>query len=187
MKMTSIELYRNYGTEKTYSYSAPIASATTSEKIRAEFADGIWEDNPWDDGWTIEENETGKQLLCSPWGQKYTWDMVLEGDKTPCIHVVDNDGNDRTYPLTVHSYALWTEDENHEQNTDFASWFSTLDDAIAEAREEIKNGANPEGVYIMKFDEEYGECDWSWGIEFDELGRYWSDDSSAREEMGFVQ
>lgn len=177
MKMESIELYRNYGAEKVYSHGVPIASATTSEKIRVEFPDEFW-----DDEWTI-----GEQLLCSPWGQKYPWDMVLDGNQTPCIHVVDNDGNDWRYPLSVHSYALWVEDENHERDTEFASWFSALDDAIKEAQEEIKKGANPEEVYIMKFDEEHGECDWSWGIEFDEFGRCWSDDSEASEEMGFVQ
>lgn len=37
----------------------------------------------------------------------------------------------------------------------------------------------------MKY--EYGECEWGSGIEFDELGRCWSDDRSAREETGFVQ
>lgn len=181
MKMTSIELYRNYGTEKTYSHGAPIASATTSEKIRAEIPDEFW-----DDEWTIETNTAGEQLLCSPWGQKYTWDMVLEGNETPCIHVVDNDEDDWSYELSVHWYALWTEDAD-EQDTEFASWYSALDAAIEAAREEIKNGANPEEVYIIKFDEKYGECDWNWGITFDELGRCWSDDYSARAEMGFVQ
>lgn len=83
-----------------------------------------------------------------------------------------------------YEYAVWT-DDNHD--TDFASWFSTLDAAIEEAREEIKNGVNAEDVYIMKFDNEYGECEWNWGITFDEQGRCWSDDHSAREEMGFVQ
>ena len=179
--MKYIELYRNYGAENVYSHGAPIASATTSEKIRAEFPDEFW-----DDEWTIENNPADEQLLYSPWGQKYTWDMVLDGNETPCIHVVDNDGNDWSYTLTVHWYALWT-DADDNRDTDFASWFSLLDDAIEEAREEIKNGANPKEVYIMKFDEEYGECDWSWGIEFDELGRCWSEDYSAREEMGFVQ
>lgn len=183
--MKYVELYRNYGlgAEKTmYSHGAPVASATTSEKVRAEFPDEFW-----DDEWTIENNTAGKQLLCSPWGKKFTWDMVLKGNQTPCIHVVDNDGDDWRYTLSVHWYALWTEDADHERDTEFAHWFSTLNDAVKEAREEIKNGANPGEVYIMKFDEEYGECDWSWGIAFDELGRCWSEDYSAREEMGFVQ
>ncbi len=94
-----VELYCNYGclsAEKRalYSYGAPIDSATTSEKITVSFPDRFWSD-----GWTIEENEMGEQLLCSPWKRNYTWDMVLEGNQTPCVHAVDEDGHDRRYML----------------------------------------------------------------------------------------
>lgn len=94
-----VELYCNYGclsAEKRtlYSHGAPIASAVASEKITVKLPDKFWSD-----GWVVEENEAGELLLQSPGGWRYTWDMVLEGNQTPCIYAIDEDGKGHRYKL----------------------------------------------------------------------------------------
>ena len=93
------ELYCNYGClnagkRTLYSHGTPIDSAVVSEKITVKFPDKFW-----DDGWTVSENETGEQLLCSPWGWNYLWNDVLQGNQTPCIYVIDKNGKDHRYIL----------------------------------------------------------------------------------------
>lgn len=95
-----VELYENYGclsAEKRvrYSHGAPISTGVGFEKITAKLPNKFE-----DDGWTREQAESGEELLCSPWGFAYTWDMVLEGNSSPSIYAIDADGIGHRYKLT---------------------------------------------------------------------------------------
>lgn len=95
-----VELYKNYGclsAEKRvlYSHGAPISTGTGFEKITVKIPNKFE-----DDGWTREQAESGEELLYSPWGFAYTWDMVLEGNTSPCIYAIDADGIGHRYKLT---------------------------------------------------------------------------------------
>lgn len=95
-----VELYANYGclsAEKRvlYSHGAPISTGTGFEKITVKIPNRFE-----DDGWTREIAESGEELLYSPWGFAYTWDMVLEGNSSPCIYAIDANGIGHRYRMT---------------------------------------------------------------------------------------
>lgn len=100
MKKDFVTLYANNGClgaelRTIYSYNAPVNTAVASEKITVRIPAKFW-----DDGWTREIAESGEELLCSAWGFAYTWDMVLEGNSSPCIYAIDADGIGHRYRLT---------------------------------------------------------------------------------------
>lgn len=94
-----VTLYANNGClgaelRTIYSYSAPVSTAAVSEKTTVRIPSKFWED-----GWTFGRNCMEEELLCSPWGRNYTWDMVLEGNSSPCIYAIDANGIGHRYYL----------------------------------------------------------------------------------------
>uniref|UniRef100_A0AAU8B0B7 Uncharacterized protein n=1 Tax=Dulem virus 36 TaxID=3145754 RepID=A0AAU8B0B7_9CAUD len=73
------------------------------------------------------------------------------------------------------TYAVW--DLFNAIDVDLADWYDTIEEAI-EASKEYQQ------AYIMKYIND--ECAWDFGIVKGYDG-YWSDDYSAREEMGCIQ
>ena len=72
------------------------------------------------------------------------------------------------------------------ENMDTIDWYDKLDDALDAAWEAIEDGEDATEIEIMSFNGN-GDCRWDFPITFDEDWRAWSEDETAREEMGFVQ
>lgn len=83
-----------------------------------------------------------------------------------------------------YDYAVYTSKLDREN--DMPDWYDTCADAMSAARAAIAKGSAPEQIGIMKF-ERNGDCAWDAEITFDAEGAAWSDDYSAREEMGCIQ
>lgn len=81
-------------------------------------------------------------------------------------------------------YGLKLSDADWE-NMDTIDWYDKLDDALDAAWEAIEDGEDATEIEIMSFNDN-GDCRWDFPITFDEDGA-WSEDETAREEMGFVQ
>ena len=84
-------------------------------------------------------------------------------------------------------YALYTEPTF---DNDLVDWFDSLDEALEAGRAAIRDdGVKPEDVAIMKYSAEVfnPDCEWDFYIRMDADGSAWSEDWSAREEMGFIQ
>lgn len=82
-------------------------------------------------------------------------------------------------------YGLKLSDADWE-NMDTIDWYDKLDDALDAAWESIEDGENAAEIEVRSFNDN-GDCRWDFPITFDEGGRAWSEDETAREEMGFVQ
>lgn len=78
------------------------------------------------------------------------------------------------------NYALFINGQENGFDTDMATWFAALPEAIKAGREAVADG---DDVKIMAFNE-YGEAAWDAYIEFDEEGRCWSDDTDAFDAIG---
>ncbi len=93
--MEKLEIYCNYGVlaaekRNVYTYGVEHVHATCSDKITVSIPEG----------WESYKNVYGTVVLKSPWGEHYTVDEVLCGDKNPCFEVIDNNGDKKRYVLT---------------------------------------------------------------------------------------
>lgn len=82
-------------------------------------------------------------------------------------------------------YGLKLSDADWE-NMDTIDWYDKLDDALDAAWEAIEDGEDAAEIEVRSFNDN-GDCRWDFPITFDADGRAWSEDETAREEMGFVQ
>ncbi len=82
-------------------------------------------------------------------------------------------------------YGLKLSDANWE-NMDTIDWYDKLDDALDAAREAIEDGEDAAEIEVSSFTDD-GDCRWDFPITFDADGSAWSEDATAREEMGCIQ
>lgn len=82
-------------------------------------------------------------------------------------------------------YGLKLSDADWE-NMDTIDWYDRLDDALDAAWEAIENGENTAEIEVRSFTDD-GDCRWDFPITFDADGGAWSEDATAREEMGCIQ
>lgn len=82
-------------------------------------------------------------------------------------------------------YGLKHEDQEWEP-MDTIDWYNKLGDALDAAFDAIMADESAAGIEIMSFDVN-GDCRWDFPITFAVDGSAWSEDETAREEMGFVQ
>lgn len=92
----TMRIFRNYGVlaaEKrcTYTYGMAAETAVTSDKITVRIPDG----------WSIFENQTGEEVLESPWGWTYEPNEVLAGNVNPIFLVLDREGRKHNIRLEV--------------------------------------------------------------------------------------
>lgn len=82
-------------------------------------------------------------------------------------------------------YGLKLSDADWE-NMDTIDWYDKLNDALDAAREAIDDGENAAEIEVRSFTDD-GDCRWDFPITFDADGGAWSEDETAREEMGCIQ
>lgn len=93
--METIRIFKNYGcltAEKraVYTYGNPQPTATCSDIITARIPKG----------WEAYEGQSGEMLLTAPWGENYSVNQVLCGDKSPCFSAYV-DGHEKQVMLEV--------------------------------------------------------------------------------------
>ena len=72
------------------------------------------------------------------------------------------------------------------ENMDTIDWYDKLDDALDAAWEAIEDGDDAAEIEIRSFNDD-GDCRWDFPITFADDGSAWSEDETAREEMGIFQ
>lgn len=82
-------------------------------------------------------------------------------------------------------YGLKLSDADWE-NMDTIDWYDRLDDALNAAREAIDDGEDAAEIEVRSFTDD-GDCRWDFPITFSYNGGAWSEDATAREEMGCIQ
>lgn len=82
-------------------------------------------------------------------------------------------------------YGVKLADANWE-NMDTIDWYGKLDDAIDAAFAAVMDGEDAAEIEIMSFTAD-GDCRWDFPITFADDGSAWSEDETAREEMGCIQ
>lgn len=82
-------------------------------------------------------------------------------------------------------YGLKLSDVDWE-NMDTVDWYDRLDDALDAAREAIEDGEDADEIEVRSFTDD-GDCRWDFPITFGANGGAWSEDATAREEMGCIQ
>ena len=82
-------------------------------------------------------------------------------------------------------YGLKLSDVDWE-NMDTIDWYDRLDDALDAAREAIEDGEDAAEIEVRSFTDD-GDCRWDFPITFFDNGGAWSEDATAREEMGCIQ
>lgn len=83
--------------------------------------------------------------------------------------------NDPDVRREIIDFGLWIDDEDAELDTEQASWFDCLEDALLAAWDAIDGGADADNVCIMAFTRSNGECWWNFPIEFNSLGTAFTD------------
>lgn len=99
--MKTFEAYANHGcltAEKRTIYSAfaPAGTAVTSDEIEITVPNG----------WELYETVCGTPCITAPWGQNYTLNEILSGNKSPYFIAYDKDGK-------LHKVTLEYKEFNH--------------------------------------------------------------------------
>lgn len=105
------------------------------------------------------------------------------GNKVPEDEKTEKQQKKGEGTMPKYDYAMYT---TADRENDAADWYDTCEEAVAAAQKAIEAGADAAHVGVMKFVHN-GDCAWDYEIKFDADGATWSDDWTAREEMGFVQ